>query len=443
MTPPLLAAHNSERERRGMKLLSESPVLTRVAQKHAEDMADRGRVFHGDTYSRIYKSGYRYSAAGENVAGGQPSILSVMTDWMSSPGHRQNILSNKFTEAGFGAAADDSGITYWVAVFARPVIGGNDVADDVVVGSDDGLFRIPPVIIGPQADALPLSGEVNWGMAAFGIDKLRSVSDGKGMICGIVDTGADRTHPLLSNCIAAKDFTGSRIGSGDSNGHGSHVTGTVGAQDPRIGVAPGCKTVHGKGLSDGGSGAGTWIAAAMRWCAEQGAEVISMSLGSSSEDPRITAALKELADAGIWVVAAGGNSGVNTPDVDWPGRSPHCLSVAALDASMKPASFSNSGAKIDTSGPGVMIWSVRPGGGFAQMSGTSMATPFVAGMLTLFRSALKLANRPIPNVYDMRALLSRRSTDVGTPGDDRRSGPGFANPLLLELAVVPDPPPVV
>lgn len=304
-------------------------------------------------------------------------------------------------------------------------------------------FHIPPDLIrGPEADFLPLAGETNWGMSVFGVEQLRSQYDGSGVIVGITDTGVDRTHPILSNCFAAKDFTGSPIGAGDRNQHGTHVTGTVGGTDPRIGVAPGCRTVHAKVLSDGGSGAGTWIAAGMRWAVDQGAEILSMSLGSSSEDPTITRAMKELAEKGVWIIAAAGNSGANTPDVDWPGRSPHCISVAALASNLTPASFSSAGAKIDTSGAGVNIWSAKPGGGYQQMSGTSMATPFVAGMLALYRSGLKRLGRPMPTVYQLRETLFARSTDVGTPGDDRRTGPGWVTPLLLALDLTPLPNPV-
>lgn len=308
---------------------------------------------------------------------------------------------------------------------------------------DDGLFRIPPdLLVGPAADFLPLAGEVNWGVAAMAVDRLRSVADGAGVTAGIVDTGVDRGHPLLANCVAARDFTGSPYGDQDLNEHGTHTTGTVGAQDPRIGVAPGCKLVHGKCLSDQGSGRGDWIADAMQWCVDQGAEVLSASLGSPEEDPTITRKMRELAERGVWIFAAAGNSGAGTPDVDWPGRSPHCLSVAALNPDLTPASFSNSGAKIDTAGPGVGIWSTRPGGGFRQMSGTSMATPFVAGVFTLYRSALKKLGRPIPAVADLRALLLSDSADTHTPGRDRRTGPGWASPLLLSLNLTADPPPL-
>lgn len=301
-------------------------------------------------------------------------------------------------------------------------------------------FIIPPdLVIGEAATHLPLVGEVNWGMATFAIDKLRTVANGNGVVVGIVDTGVDRTHPLLTNCIAAIDFTGSPIGSGDKNEHGTHCTGTVGAQDPRIGVAPGCKTVHGKCLSDQGSGAGTWIAKAMQWCADQGATIISASLGSPSEDPTITTKIKELAEKGIWVICAAGNSGGGTPEIDWPGRSQHCISVAALDSNLNPASFSSAGLKIDTSGPGVNIWSTRPGGGFRQMSGTSMATPFVAGTLALYRSGLLAKSLPIPDIYKLRDLLVGDSTDTHTPGRDRRTGPGWITPMLLSLDLIPDP----
>lgn len=305
-------------------------------------------------------------------------------------------------------------------------------------------FHIPPDLVrGPASDVLPLAGEANWGVETFQVERLRAVSNGAGVIVGIVDTGVDATHPLLAGqVLATKDFTSSPVGSGDRNGHGTHTTGTVGASDPRIGMAPGAKLVHGKALSDGGSGSGSWIAAAIRWCVAQGAEIVSMSLGSSGEDPTISAAMREVADAGVWVICAGGNSGPNTPDVDWPGRSPYGISVAALNSDLTPASFSSAGAKIDTSFAGVNIWSCKPGGGYQQMSGTSMATPGAAGVLALYRSALKAKSRRIPSVVELRAQLFARSTDAFTPGDDRRTGPGWVTPILLALDITPDPPPV-
>lgn len=304
-------------------------------------------------------------------------------------------------------------------------------------------FHIPPDLVrGPESDVLPMAGEANWGIEVFGVNDLRRLTNGEGVIAGIVDTGVDRTHPDLSNCIAAKDFTGSPYGTADKNGHGSHCTGTVGGTNPNIGMAPGAKTCHGKALSDKGSGADTWIAAACQWCVDQGAEVLSLSLGSSGEAPTITNKFRELADQGIWIVAAAGNSGGNTSDVDWPGRSPHCISVAALNKDLTPASFSSAGAKIDTAFSGVNIWSVRPGGGYAQMSGTSMSTPGIAGVLTLMRSALKKANRQIPKIEDLRKLLIDTATDTHTPGRDRRTGPGFLTPVLLALELTPDPSPI-
>lgn len=305
-------------------------------------------------------------------------------------------------------------------------------------------MTIPPdLVIGDQFDFLPLAGEVNWGIATFGVDKLRSITDGKGQKIGVVDTGIDADHPLVvANVLAAKDFTGSSNGSKDRNGHGTHCSGTAAGSDPRIGVAHGAKILHGKGLGNSGSGSSRALIGAMEWCVSQGCEVLSCSWGSSGEDPNITAALKEYAAAGVWPIFAAGNSGAGTPDVDWPGRSEWCIDVAALAPNLSPASFTSAGAKIDTAGPGVDIISARAGGGYVSMSGTSMATPFVAGLLTLFRAALKLKAKPIPTVAELRQLLFSRSTDAHTPGDDRRTGPGWATPLLLALQLVDDPPPV-
>ena len=307
--------------------------------------------------------------------------------------------------------------------------------------SHEPVFGIPPDLVrGPSADVLPLAGEANWGMEVFGVNALRDAGhDGDGIKLGVVDTGIDRGHPLLTNVIEAYDFTGD--GPGDRNGHGTHVSGTSGGtRNGAITVATGAQLIHAKGLSDSGSGSMTWLLNAMRKCVDRGCEVLSCSWGGGGLDAATERFLKELDDAGIWAVFAGGNSGPNTPDTDAPGVSLHVPNVAALNRDLTPASFSSAGAKIDTSGPGVGIWSTKPGGGFQQMSGTSMATPFVAGLLACYRGALKKLGLPIPKVAELRELLFTRSTDTHTPGDDRRTGPGWITPLLLSINLNPDPP---
>lgn len=310
----------------------------------------------------------------------------------------------------------------------------------------DPVCGIPPdLVIGPEAESLPMAGEVNWAMDVMGVSALRDRLENVPPIkIGIVDTGVDRNHPLLTNLAGAKDFTGSASGSHDRNGHGTHCTGTVGSIDPRIGVAAGFPLYHGKGLGDNGSG-GNGLMRAIEWCLSEGCEIVSCSWGGGGQSVEWEKLFRGWSEspAKPWLIFAGGNSGGNTSNTDWPGRSQHLLNVAALDRSLQPASFSSAGDKIDTSGPGVDIWSTRTGGGFQSMSGTSMATPWVAGLHGVYRARLRNRGHVIPTVYELRELLESRSADTHTPGDDRRAGPGWVNPLLLSLSLVPDPPRIV
>lgn len=309
--------------------------------------------------------------------------------------------------------------------------------------SHEPVYGIPPDLIrGPESDVLPQAGEINWGMDVFGVPALRAIAGDREYKVGVVDTGIDESHPLLApNFAKARDFTGSSVGYRDRHGHGTHVSGTVGASDSRIGVSTHCKLYHGKGLGDSGSG-GNGLLSAIEWCLSEGCTVVSNSWGGGGQSADWEREFKKWSDSGAWLIFAAGNSGPNTPNSDWPGRSDNLLNVAALNQDLSPASFSSSGDKLDTSGPGVSIWSCRPGGGFANMSGTSMATPFVASVLATFRTILESRGMPIPNVYDLRKLLFSRSTDTHTPGDDRRTGPGWVAPILLALDTVPDPAPL-
>lgn len=280
----------------------------------------------------------------------------------------------------------------------------------------------------------------SWAFAAWQVEDLRRVNSGAGVVTAVLDTGGDVDHPELTGRIRdSRDFTGSRIGFRDQNQHGTHCLGTVGGRSPGIGVANGCQLLNGKVLGDGGGGADSGIAAGIDWAVASGAEVISMSLGGSYSST-IEAACKRAASAGVWCIVAAGNSGQG--GVDYPGKLESVISVAAVDRNFKVAGFSSRGDKLDTSGPGVDIISAKPGGGYQSMSGTSMATPFVAGLMTCYRAALKATGQKIPDVYSLRGLLMSRSVDLGNPGDDSSYGPGWIAPLMLALSANPLPPPI-
>jgi uncharacterized protein YkwD len=112
----ILSEHNKERSVRNAEPLKSDPVLQERAQKWAELMARR----HSLTHSRLQLDGTPYSSMGENIAMGYPTIDSVMDGWMESPGHKRNILSKRYTHAGFGYAKAKDGSPYWCAQF-----GGN------------------------------------------------------------------------------------------------------------------------------------------------------------------------------------------------------------------------------------------------------------------------------------------------------------------------------
>ncbi|MEU1401895.1 S8 family serine peptidase [Streptomyces sp. NPDC005728] len=227
---------------------------------------------------------------------------------------------------------------------------------------------------------------------------------GKGVTVAVLDTGADLSHPDLKDRVTAtKSFIdGQEVA--DRNGHGTHVTSTVGgsgaASDGKEkGVAPGATLAVGKVLSDQGSGSESQIIAGMEWAARDvHARVISMSLGSTEAsdgtDPMAQAVNILSEETGSLFVVAAGNTGAPS-SIGSPGAADAALTVGAVDSGDQAAYFTSAGPrygdnalKPDLSAPGVDILAARsqlvPGSGpYTSMSGTSMATPHVAGAAAL------------------------------------------------------------
>ncbi|MGW2049699.1 S8 family serine peptidase [Streptomyces sp. NPDC001858] len=232
---------------------------------------------------------------------------------------------------------------------------------------------------------------------------------GEGVRTAVLDTGVDQSHPDLVGRVAeAKDFSGS-TGTGDVFGHGTHVASIVGGTGAasggaRKGVAPAADLLVGKVLGDNGYGTQSQVIAGMEWAAAEGAEIISMSLGSDQPsdgtDP-MSQALNELSRStgALFVVAAGNNGAAGPGTIGSPGAADEALTVGAVDDADALAAFSSRGPRLgdgavkpDVTAPGVGIVAARAAGTtmgtpvdeyYVAASGTSMATPHVAGAAAL------------------------------------------------------------
>ncbi len=298
----------------------------------------------------------------------------------------------------------------------------------------DPIFRLPPFTV--EQLFVSMAETQDWGLKLFGIPQIWTRTKGEGVRVAVLDTGAALDHPdLKGQIVAAKDFTGSASGAADVHGHGTHCCGVIAAAENDtgvVGVAPKAKLLVGKVLGDNGSGGGRGIAAGIRWAADSGADLISMSLGSGSPDPAIHAAVKYATAKGVFMIAAAGNEGPYDNSVGYPGGFPECVCVAAVDQAKRIAKFSSRGDEVDVAAPGVDILSTYPPKNYARLSGTSMATPFVAGVVALLLAKQKAGGKKtIKTVADLLAAITKSSVDAGNPGFDKEFGWGLINPDTL------------
>lgn len=302
---------------------------------------------------------------------------------------------------------------------------------------NDLIWGIPPDLRhGPVFTSLSEAAPTSWAMGFTLIDLLRQTgADGEGEVVCVLDTGVDPDHPeVAGRVIGARSFTGEPVY--DGNGHGTHCAGTVGGSSPTVGVATKTKFLVGKVLSNGGSGSSAAIAQGFRWGVERGATGFSISIGGPGFLEGMEPLFAEAAAKGLYVSVAMGN------DSSAVGVRSSAVLVSAHDRNGRIAGFSNFGRTPDVvgvSGPGVDIVSARPGGGYQSMSGTSMATPFVAGTMAALNSARTKAGLKRLGSAEFRTLFATRAVDAGTPGVDTRFGPGVIDGGALARSLIPLP----
>ncbi|MDX6407723.1 MAG: thermitase, partial [Gaiellaceae bacterium] len=264
----------------------------------------------------------------------------------------------------------------------------------------------------------------DWGMGKIGAVQAWTVYPGAytstgGVPVAVVDTGVQATHPDLSgrvqtglgaDCLIslASCTAGSAA---DDNGHGTHVAGIVGAATNNAvgvaGVAYSSPIIPVKVLNSNGSGSYDAITNGIAWAVLKGAKVINMSLGGGGFSQTLCDAVTNAINKGVLVVAAAGNNGSSA--ASYPAACPGTVGVAATDSNEGSPSWSNYGSpNVFVSAPGASIYSTYFGSSYSTLSGTSMASPFVAGL-----AALLFGQVPLRTPADVKKILATTSSKVG------------------------------
>lgn len=260
---------------------------------------------------------------------------------------------------------------------------------------------------------------------------------GADVTVAIVDTGVQSTHPDLTGrvlpgwCTYCSPQSSS---SEDVHGHGTHVSGILGAIPNNgqfgCGINWGAMILPVRCLSSSGTGTESQCADAIEWAADHGADIISMSLQYYTGGTPLSDAVNYAFGSGVLLIAAAGNNRGNT--IAYPARFDHCMCVGATTQTDTVYSGSNYGPQVDLSAPGVDIYSTWFGSSSAYQTGTSMATPFVSGT-----AALLMSYNHSLSIADIEDILKSTTDDLGTQGWDQYFGTGRLNTYSALIAALP------
>jgi subtilisin family serine protease len=231
--------------------------------------------------------------------------------------------------------------------------------------------------------------KAGWEITAFNLPDNWNITAGEGVKVAILDSGCNLAHPdLVDNLLPGMNFLQPNSPPEDDNGHGTHCAGILAASNNEIGVvgvAPKTKIIPVKVLDRHGSGQLDIVARAIYWATDNGADLISMSLGSPTALPIVQKAIQYAASKGVVTFCAAGNAG-KTAEVFYPAAYAETIAIGSIDETMNRSSFSNTGHNLDFLAPGGKILSTYPPMWYSVLSGTSMACPFATGVASMFLS---------------------------------------------------------
>ena len=290
----------------------------------------------------------------------------------------------------------------------------------------------------------PVRSLENFEPTLWNIDLIDSLSlssslEYSSVKVAVLDTGVS-PHEDLGALLPGYDFVQNDTDPSDLHGHGTHVAGIVAAirnSTGVAGVAPGVGIIPVRVLDANGSGLISSVIAGIGFALESKANVINLSLGSTTDVPALKNAITQATLSGVLVVAAAGNSGLSNA-VSYPAAYPDVLAVASTTRSNAVSSFSSRGSYVDIAAPGSSILSTYNNGSYEYMSGTSMASPHVAGA-----AALLFAAHPQASPLQVSQALCQSATDIDSTGVDQASGCGLmsVSKALSSLGTILGTPP--
>ena len=274
----------------------------------------------------------------------------------------------------------------------------------------------------------------------WGIGKVNGGSGGAEVKVAVLDTGVDQDHPDLKantiDCVTkVTRFKPDTKSCEDGHGHGTHVSGTVLANGKILGVAPEASLMAVKVCDKRGWCYGDDIAAGIYYAANQGANIISMSIGGDTPDFQILSAIDYAVANNVLVVAAAGNDGPKDGSIDYPGAYVKVVAAGAIDSVEAVPDWSSRGIndgnyiieekEVEFGAPGVSVESTYNDGCYAYGRGTSMATPHVSGLAAKLWDVADGTLDGVGNAADTRSYLQSIATDIWEAGDDTATGFGL------------------